>query len=163
VPERGEVQGPGQSYSAEQAYEWLWLTNWSQATNTEKLTRRAGERRGNGSGVRVLCRIIGWGGALKACWEPPLTLVAGMDLMARPWWHRVWVMQELAVCSNPRFLCGNKYISTEHLESALAQYRELTESFHRLPGMTFMIMMRSFVDFAKTDFVHIPFPDVRPS
>jgi Heterokaryon incompatibility protein (HET) len=37
----------------------------------------------------------------------------------RPWWLRVWVMQELSVARDVNFACGEKRISYDHLQAAL--------------------------------------------
>jgi hypothetical protein len=37
---------------------------------------------------------------------------------SRPWWSRVWVIQELSIARKPVFICGSKRISFEHLSDS---------------------------------------------
>jgi len=54
-------------------------------------------------------------------------------LFARPWFQRVWIIQELAVCPNATMLCGQHSISWEKVEMAyqVSDY-VLTEGLDRL-------------------------------
>ena len=46
---------------------------------------------------------------------------AVMNLMRRPYWRRLWVMQEIALSdSQPYVACGRKRLSWEHLQAALS-------------------------------------------
>jgi hypothetical protein len=41
------------------------------------------------------------------------------SIMDRPWWCRVWVLQELVVSQNPVFLCGHKQIHADLLVASI--------------------------------------------
>jgi hypothetical protein len=54
-------------------------------------------------------------------------------LFARPWFQRVWIIQELAVCPNATMLCGQHSIGWEKVEMAhQISDRIFTESLDRL-------------------------------
>jgi hypothetical protein len=38
------------------------------------------------------------------------SLVAFLQLLSRPWFTRIWVVQEVAMASNPIFVCGNRAV-----------------------------------------------------
>ncbi|OSS55136.1 hypothetical protein B5807_01389 [Epicoccum nigrum] len=49
-----------------------------------------------------------------------------LKLTRRPWWHRAWVIQEYAVATNVRFLCGTYILQGEDFTRAfylLVEYR----------------------------------------
>ncbi|CAH0057524.1 unnamed protein product [Clonostachys solani] len=45
------------------------------------------------------------------------------DFITRPWWGRVWVLQEIALPENARFVCGTKTISRDRCAAAIRTYR----------------------------------------
>lgn len=51
--------------------------------------------------------------------ESKLPLQPLLELMGRPWWQRVWVVQELTVARRAVFACGAKRIPVEILDAAL--------------------------------------------
>jgi len=44
------------------------------------------------------------------------------SFVARPWWTRVWVVQEISVASSVTFVCGHQRITYDHLRNALQFY-----------------------------------------
>jgi hypothetical protein len=52
-----------------------------------------------------------------------LRLIAGLNrLLRRPWWGRVWVLQEIALPGLAYFACGTKRISRQRFRAALNTY-----------------------------------------
>jgi len=56
-----------------------------------------------------------------------LTWKALEELLSRPWWTRVWTLQEYLVPSNFTFWCDRSYISRESLNKALYVVYKLTK------------------------------------
>ncbi|CAH0024970.1 unnamed protein product [Clonostachys rhizophaga] len=45
------------------------------------------------------------------------------DFITRPWWGRIWVLQEIALPENAQFVCGTKTISRDRCAAAIRTYR----------------------------------------
>ncbi|CAG9981192.1 unnamed protein product [Clonostachys byssicola] len=45
------------------------------------------------------------------------------DFITRPWWGRIWVLQEIALPKNARFVCGTKTLSRDRCAAAIRTYR----------------------------------------
>lgn len=52
-------------------------------------------------------------GDVKESFEALIEVTVEMD--ERPWFHRVWTVQELALCADTVFICGSKSVSVEHV------------------------------------------------
>jgi hypothetical protein len=50
--------------------------------------------------------ISGWDGQRN-----PLPIDDIKRLFTRPWWGRIWVLQEIAIPENSGFICGTKWIT----------------------------------------------------
>lgn len=50
----------------------------------------------------------------------PLTMLA--SIMQRPWWSRIWVLQELLLSPNPIFICGDQTISAREFVASVRLY-----------------------------------------
>lgn len=57
--------------------------------------------------------IADWSGKYQGQWK------AVQSLFQRPWWNRVWTVQEQIVSRNLTLFCGNAHISQEGLYSAI--------------------------------------------
>lgn len=67
--------------------------------------------------IDLFCSISGW-----HC-KDDLFPVAGMQrLFTRPWWGRVWVLQEIALPGNALFVCGTQSVSRRRCRAALSAY-----------------------------------------
>jgi hypothetical protein len=66
---------------------------------------------------RLFYSISGWHD------QDNLLPVAGMkQLFTRPWWGRIWVLQEITVPENAEFICGTKRITRRRCSAALNAY-----------------------------------------
>jgi hypothetical protein len=55
--------------------------------------------------------------------EATMPATATVTFLARPWWQRVWVLQELGMAKEATFICGSKRISYELLAPALTLFQ----------------------------------------
>lgn len=63
--------------------------------------------------------------------ETNLFPVAGMQrLFTRPWWGRVWVLQEIALPEKAFFVCGTQSISRRRCRAALSAYYDSLDDTH---------------------------------
>jgi hypothetical protein len=54
--------------------------------------------------------------------------MAGMqELFTRPWWSRVWVLQELVVSRKAEFACGKERLAREHCAAAFGAFMAYRE------------------------------------
>lgn len=65
--------------------------------------------------------------------------IAGIKhFFTRPWWGRIWILQEITLPENAEFLCGSKKITRRRCSAALAAYcalrSVLTTTFANQPG-----------------------------
>lgn len=52
--------------------------------------------------------------------------ISGMQrLFTRPWWGRIWVLQEITHPENAEFICGSKRISRRRCSAAMNAYKSL--------------------------------------
>lgn len=74
--------------------------------------------------------ISGWAG------QDSLLPLAGMKtFFTRPWWGRIWVLQEVTFAKDADFICGSKMISKTRCSAAINAYstlwKILTVAFRR--------------------------------
>ena len=55
---------------------------------------------------------------LLRCITPEQWFMFGLDLMRRPWWRRMWVIQEIAVAKRAIVMCGPHVADWKKLENA---------------------------------------------
>jgi hypothetical protein len=66
--------------------------------------------------------ISGWAG------QDSLLPVAGMkEFFTRPWWGRIWVLQEITFAKNADFVCGSRIITKTRCSAAVNAYSTLWE------------------------------------
>ena len=66
--------------------------------------------------------ISGWAG------QDNLLPIAGMKrFFTRPWWGRIWVLQEVTFAKDADFICGSKKISKSRCSAAINAYSALWE------------------------------------
>ncbi|VUC25546.1 unnamed protein product [Clonostachys rosea] len=53
----------------------------------------------------------------------PISIAALKSLLTRPWWGRIWVMQEIALSKSAVFVCGTKRISRDGLRAMVNSYQ----------------------------------------
>lgn len=68
--------------------------------------------------------------------SPPI-----ISLLRRPWWQRIWVVQELAVAEKAVFMCGEKSIDADHMSTAVMIFRLAVQAAHG----TLYVSPRDFV------------------
>jgi hypothetical protein len=64
----------------------------------------------------------------------PQRLAALYRLFLRPYFRRVWAIQELAVASLPYIICGQKRVTGDALDTAAYQFLSVLGSDARMPG-----------------------------
>ncbi len=65
-----------------------------------------------------------------------LFTIQGMSsFLARPWWSRVWVIQEIKVAKRVIFLCGGQYIDKGALSAFLGSFYELRRRSFTRPNL----------------------------
>ena len=55
------------------------------------------------------------------------------EFFARPWWGRIWVCQDLAVASAPKFQCGDIMLELDIIENFMKFF---TENIYKLYAVT---------------------------
>jgi hypothetical protein len=71
------------------------------------------------------------------------------SFVVRPWWTRVWVVQEISVASSVTFVCGDQRISYDHLHNALQFYAfyimRKAENFQARHGLVKLTTIRTLL------------------
>ena len=58
--------------------------------------------------------------------DATIPATATATFLVRPWWRRVWVLQELGMAKEATFICGSERISYELLAPAICRYVALS-------------------------------------
>ncbi|KAH6716433.1 heterokaryon incompatibility protein-domain-containing protein, partial [Leptodontidium sp. MPI-SDFR-AT-0119] len=71
------------------------------------------------------------------------------SFVLRPWWTRVWVVQEISVASSVTFVCGDQRIKYDDLHNALQFYAfyimRKAENFQARHGLVKLFMIRTLL------------------
>ena len=60
----------------------------------------------------------------------PSAIEAISNLLSRPYWERVWVIQEVACAKEVVVMCGNERLAFDHLENASDAWTRVSDSLH---------------------------------
>ena len=78
-------------------------------------------------------------------------LVAFVHLLQRPWFQRVWIIQEIGVARDVMLLCGEDELSWQGFVAALSYFSNFeNDNFHRLDDG--LLATPSLADLSRTEF-----------
>lgn len=79
--------------------------------------------------------ISGWSTATEV-----LPIAGLKSLFTRPWWGRIWVLQEVTISDSTEILCGTKRIIRRRCSAAINAYAALWRTFISTPIMSTRLM-----------------------
>lgn len=88
---------------------------------------------------------------------PYITPTSILTIFSRPWFHRVWIVQEVRLAKEAFIICGAFHVQFYKKTTIVALYAQSSRAFHtqgsledRLNHEISQVMARFFLDYVET-------------